>query len=129
MREQKTKAQIKKLPPPALPSSPWYESTTPHLSHLPIIYSKHRKDTEFPVQVRQSNKCASVNNDEVFNFHLRSGAGPWVSIPWLLQDTSHIFWFHPPKQLTRKKQRTKKWDSAPNKLYCTALAHVHTTQG
>ena len=38
-------------------------------------------DTEFLVQIRQSNKCGSVSNDEIFNLHLGSGAGPWVSIP------------------------------------------------
>ena len=67
-------------------------------------------DTEFLVQMRQSNKCGSERNDEIFNLHLGSGAGPWISIPCLLQDTSHIYWFHPPEQLTRKKQRTQKSD-------------------
>ena len=33
---------------------------------------------------------------KIFNLHLGSGASPWVSIPCLLQDTSHIYWFHPP---------------------------------
>ena len=37
-------------------------------------------DTEFLVQMRQSNKCESVRKDEIFNLHLGSGAGPWVSI-------------------------------------------------
>ena len=93
--------------------TPWYESTTPHLSHAPIIQNNNTMDTEFQVQMRQSNKCGSVKNDEIFNLHLGSGAGPWVSIPCLLQDTSHIYWFHPPKQLITKKQRTQKWDSTP----------------
>ena len=31
-------------------------------------------DTEFLVQMRQSNKCGSVRNDEIFNLHLGSGA-------------------------------------------------------
>ena len=59
-------------------------------------------DIEFLVLMRQSNKCGSVRNDEIFNLHLGSGVGPWVSIPCLMQDTSHIYWFHSPKQLTRK---------------------------
>ena len=30
----------------------------------------------FLVQMRQSNKCGSVRNDEIINLHLGSGAGP-----------------------------------------------------
>ena len=86
-------------------------------------------DTEFLVQMRQSNKSGSVRNDEISNLHLGSGAGPWVSIPCLLQGTSHIYGFHPPKQLTSKKQRTQKWDSTSNKSYRTVLVYVHRTQG
>ena len=33
-------------------------------------------DTEFLVQMRQSNKCGIVRNDEIFNLHLGSSAGP-----------------------------------------------------
>ena len=33
-------------------------------------------DTEFLVQMRQSGKCGSVRNGEIFNLHLGSGAGP-----------------------------------------------------
>ena len=40
--------------------------------------------------MRQSNKCGSGKNGEIINLHLRSVAGPSVSI---LQDTSHIYWF------------------------------------
>ena len=32
-------------------------------------------DTEFQVQMRQSDKCGSVRNDEILNLHLGSGAG------------------------------------------------------
>ena len=38
----------------------------------------------------QSNKCGSIRNYEIINLPLGSGTGPWVSILWLLQDTSHI---------------------------------------
>ena len=111
MRDQKTKAQIKKnelwdntyplSPHPA----PWCESTTtPSPIPSPIIHNNNTMDTEVLVEMRQSNKCGSARNDEIFNLHLGSGAGPWVSIPCLLQDTSHIYWFHPPKQLTTKPQ-------------------------
>ena len=92
---------------------PDMESTTPppHLSPPLIIHNNNKMDTEFLVQIRQSNKCGSVMNNEIFNLHLGSGAVTWVSIPYLLQDSSHIYWFHPPKQLITKKQRTQKWDS------------------
>ena len=103
-------------PPPPIPS--------------PIIHNNNTMDTEFLVQRRQSNKCGSIRKDEIFNLHLGSGGGPWVSIPWLLQDTSNIYWFHPPKQLTKKKkQRTQKWDSTPKKLYHTAFIYVYRSQG
>ena len=94
-------------PPLVAPPTPWYESTTPHLSLSLIIHNNNTMNTQLLVQMRQSNKCGSVRNDEIFNLHLGSGASPWVSIPCLLQDTSHIDWFHPPKQLARKKQRTQ----------------------
>ena len=49
----------------------------PPLTHLiPIIQNNNTMDTEFLVQMRQSNKCGSVKNDEIFNLHLGSGAGP-----------------------------------------------------
>ena len=35
----------------------------------------------FLTQMRQSNGCGSVTNDEISNLHLGSGVGPWVSIP------------------------------------------------
>ena len=53
--------------------------------------------------VVQSKKYGSLSHDEIFNLHLGSGAGPWVSIPCLLQNTSHIDWFHPPKTINQKK--------------------------
>ena len=33
-------------------------------------------DMAFLVQIKQSNKCGSVRNDEIINLQLRSGAGP-----------------------------------------------------
>ena len=74
MTEQKPKAQRKKhfeiIP------TPQYESTTLYLSHFLIIHNNNTMDTEFLVQMTQSNKCGSVRNDEIFNLHLGSGAGP-----------------------------------------------------
>ena len=106
MREQKAKPQAKKRNYKIIPTS-WYESTTLILCHTPIIDNNNTMDTEFLVQMRQSNKCGSVRNDEIFNLHLGSGAGPWVSIPCLLQDTSHIYWFHPPNQIARKNKEPR----------------------
>ena len=112
MREQRTKAQVKKNPtktksrnykiiPTAYPPpTPCYKSTTPQLTNPPIICNNNTIDIEFLVQMRQSDKCGSVRNDDIFSLNLGSAAGPWVSIPGLLQDTSHIYWYHPSKQLT-----------------------------
>ena len=90
-----------------------------HLSHLPppINHNNKGMDTEFLVQMRPSIKCGSVRNDDIFNLNLGSRSTPWVSIPCLLLDTSHVYWFHTPEQSTKKKQRNQKWDSAANKSY------------
>ena len=57
MREQKTKAQMKKnyeiIPTPCPPPTPWYKSTI----FSPIIHNNNTMDTKFLVQMRQSNKC------------------------------------------------------------------------
>ena len=134
MRGQKAKAQVKKnkLWDNTHPLSPHPPSDMnqphPNLCYPPIINNKNTMNSEFLVQMRQSNKCGSVRNNEIFNLHLASGAGPWVSVPCLLQDTSHIYWFHPPKQLTGKNQKTQKCDSTLMKWYYTALAYVYRTQ-
>ena len=115
---QKRKSQIKKpmrwYPPPVLQPTPWSQSTTRWLSHAPIIYN-NTMDKEFLIQMKQFNKCGRVRNEEIFNLHLAFGAGPRVRIPCLLQGNRHIYWFHPLKQVTRKKQRTQKKGSTPNK--------------
>ena len=71
MRDQKTKAQKKPKNYEIIPT-PWYEPTTPHLSHPHIIHNNNIMDTKFLVQMRQSNKCGSIRNDEIFNLHLGS---------------------------------------------------------
>ena len=135
MRDENTKTQIKKLWDNTHPLSfhPHPDMNQPcpplHLFHPHIIPKNNRMDTEFLRQLKLSNKCGSVRNDEPFNLHMGSGAGPWVSIPCFLQDTSHIYWFHPSKQLTRKKQGTQKWDPTPNKSYHTTSLYVRRTQG
>ena len=60
---------------------------------------------EFLVQMRETNKCGSVRNVEIINLQLGSGAGPWVSIPCLLRDISHIYWFHLPKTINQEKTK------------------------
>ena len=132
MREKNPKSAGKKnnckiIPTHCPPPTPWYKTTTP--TYLPIFYNNNTMGIEFLVQMKKSNKCGSVRNGEIFNLHLRSDPSPWVSIPCLLQDVSHIYWFHPPKPLTRKKQGAHKWDSIPNKLYCSAFAYIGRTQG
>ena len=106
--------------------TPWYEWTTipsnspVPLIPFPIIYKNDTMDKELLVQMRQSNKYGSVRNDEILNLHLRSGAGPWVNIPWLLQDS--IYWFHPLKQLTRKMRRAvMRFNSQQLVSYCLGL--------
>ena len=78
-------------PTPCTPTHTLMSINHPHLSHPHIIYSNNTMDTEFLVQLRISNKCGSVRKDEIFNLHLGSGVGPLVSIPCLLQDTTHIY--------------------------------------
>ena len=55
-------------PPPDMNQPP---PTYPIPSSFIIIIM----DTEFLVQMRQSNKCGSVRKDEIFNLHWESGAG------------------------------------------------------
>ena len=77
----------------------------------------------FLAQMRQCNGCGSVRNDEIFNLHLGSGAGPWVRIPRILLHSRHIHWLHLPKQWTKKKQKNpqKISNSQLITLYCLGL--------
>ena len=47
-------------------------------------------DTEFLVQMRQSNKCGSVRNDEIFNLHLGSGADDSYSVELAAKDIKSL---------------------------------------
>ena len=121
MREKKTKGQLKKteaIPISCPPTHTLIWIKHPHLPH-PMIHNNNTMDIDILIQMTPSNKCGSARNDEIFNLHLGSGAGPRVTIPCLLQDIRQIYRFHPCKQLTRKKQRTQKWDWYPNKSYCS----------
>ena len=71
----------------------------------------------------------NVKNDEIFNLHFGSVAGPCISIPCLLQNTSNIHQLHLLKQSTKKKQKIPKIDENPKKLYCITLNSVHRIQG
>ena len=127
--QEKKPNNYKIIPTPSSLLTPWYEWTTipptpppPPVPPIPfpIIYKNDTMDKELLVQMRQSNKYGSVRNDEILNLHLRSGAGPWVNIPWLLQDS--IYWFHPLKQLTRKMQSAEmRFNSQQLVSYCLGL--------
>ena len=65
-------------PHPDINQTPFHPPT---YSMPPIIHNNNTMDTEFLVQMRECNKCGSIRNDEIFNLHLGSGVGPWVSIP------------------------------------------------
>ena len=73
------------------------------------------------VQMKPSNGSGSVKNNERFNLHF--SASILISIPCLLQDTSCIHQFHPPKQLTKKKQKILKKSETFLEIasYCFAL--------
>ena len=89
MREQGTNAQVKKqnkkknkknlqdnthrLSPF---SHPVINQPPPPISPPPTICNNNTMEIEFLVQMGQSEKCGSVKNDDIFNLHLESGAGP-----------------------------------------------------
>ena len=80
--EQTTEAQGKKkqqLQDNTHPLSPTTKTLTlinhPHLPHPPIVYNNNTMDIEFPVQIRQSNKCGNVRINEIFTLHLGFGVG------------------------------------------------------
>ena len=79
MREQRTKAQVKKKT--KNPQKQKLQDNTPtllqishpHLPYPPIICNNNTMDIKFLVQMRQSHKCGSVRNDDIFNLQLGSG--------------------------------------------------------
>ena len=48
----------------------------PQPSHPPIICCNNTMIMISLTQMRQSNGCGSARDDDIFNLHLGSGAGP-----------------------------------------------------
>ena len=109
--------------------SPHLHLNDPPTIPSPIICNNNTMDMVFLLQMKQSYKCGSIRNDKIIKLHLGSGAGPWVSISYLLQATNHIIDSILLKQLTWKNWRIQKWDPNSKKLYHTALGYIHTTNG
>ena len=126
-RTKNRKTMIPTLCP--LPLKSQNKWITPQPSHPPIICSNNIMSMRSLAQMKQSNGYGSVKHDDIFNLHLGSGASSRVTIPCLLQNTSHIHWLHPPKQWSKKKQKILKKDLTPNKSNRIALAYIHRTQG
>ena len=88
MRQQNTKVQEKdknyKIIPTPCPPTPHHNVNQPPLPPYPnypipqsfVITKQWTWYSRYMVQMRQSNECGSVRNDEIINLHLRSGAGP-----------------------------------------------------
>ena len=80
----------------------------------------------FLVKMRQSNKCVSVKTDEIINLHSGSDVSPWISIPCLLQETSHIYWFYAQKQSTMKKTKNSEMRYNFQKMVLHATLATYT---
>ena len=104
MQQPKKISQNYKMIPTSWPSTPYYKSTTYPTCFIPPSCVIAMQWTWHSWYKRQSNKCGSVGNNEIINLDLGSGVGPWVSNPCVLQDTCHIYWFHPPKQPGKNKE-------------------------
>ena len=114
--------------PPTCPSNPVLMNH-PQTSQPPIICSNSTMIMRSLAQMKQSIGYGSVRNDDIFNLLLGSGAGHWVSIPCLLQDTSYIHWLLCPNNYHWRNKILEKKNQTPNKLYCIALGYIHRTQG
>ena len=114
--------------PPTCPSN-LVLMNHPQTSQPPIICSNSTMIMRSLAQMKQSIGYGSVRNDDIFNLLLGSGAGHWVSIPCLLQDTSYIHWLLRPNNYHWRNKILEKKNQTPNKLYCIALGYIHRTQG
>ena len=95
------------------------------MNHLPTFLSpNHFYSNIYLAQMRLSDECENLKDDEIFNLHLGYGVASWGSIPCFLQDTIYIHWLHLPKQSTKKEQKILKKDQTSNKSYCIILACV-----
>ena len=73
MREQREKTKII-IPTPCLPTHILISIN--HLSPIPSPSSLTMPmNMDFLVEMKQSNKCGSVSNYEIFNLHVGYGAG------------------------------------------------------
>ena len=127
---QKQNEKLKKYDKTHCPlPKPYHKWTIPQPSHPLIICSNNTMILISLAQMRLSNGCVTVRNDNIFNLHLESSTGPWFRILCLLQDTSHVHWLHTPKQSSKKKQKILKKDQTPNKSYRIPLAYVHKIWG
>ena len=67
-KDKSTNTKNYEIIPPLSPlPHPDINQPPPYLFHPPIIHNNNTMDTEFVVQMRQSNKCGSVRNDGTFN--------------------------------------------------------------
>ena len=80
-------------------------------------------DTEFLVQMIYSNKRGSVRNDDIFNLHLKSGAGPRVSIPLPPARHQPHFLILSAQIINQEKAKNPeiRFNSQQIKLYCLVL--------
>ena len=85
MRDQKTKAQIKtntknkirdNTHPLSSHPNPDMKQQPPTYPIPPIIHNSNIMTQNSWCKSDNLIKCGSVKNDEIFNLHLRSGAGP-----------------------------------------------------
>ena len=125
IQKQKTKTKnIPWYPPPVAPLPPHPNiNQPPSPSPPPFPLPTITMDMAFLAQMRQSNKRGSVKNVEIISLHLGYGVGPWVSIPYPLQDTSHIYWFHPLKTINQEKEKNSEMRSNFQQiiLHCLGL--------
>ena len=70
--EQEENKNSQMIPAPVPSLTLQYQSTTPTHPIL-IICNNSTMAMTFLVQMRQSNKCRSVRNDEIININLGSG--------------------------------------------------------
>ena len=125
-----TEQKIEKIRyPPSVPlPKPYYKWTTPNLPTPPALSPFISSNITiimmiFLAQMRQSNWCESIRNDEIYNLHLESAVGPWVSISCPLQDTRDIHWQYMPKQSAKMEQKKcgKRSNSQETILFCLGL--------
>ena len=103
--------------------TPCYKTTTPHLTHPPTISNKNTMDAELLIQMRKSDKCGSVRNDDIFNLTLGISCGPLSQHP--LPPTRHQPHLLIPSAETTNQKNTKnpemRFNSQQIVSYCLGL--------